>query len=187
MVIAVILTTVAGCGDSFGVLSASLGGDTAGERGLIRIVFLNNTPHRVVFTTGTYDSLDDVSVPTYSQFGLEDDGLTLPGYSETIIGSLTCARLFSIGSDRLLELIQTNDPDAELVPEASEPGVTFYREDDTDADGEPIVEGTIGPFEARLGVDFPCGALLIVQFEINDVGDEPFRIFYQIVPAESSR
>ena len=47
--------------------------------------------------------------------------------------------------------------------------------------------GFAPPFEALLGVDFPCSALLIIYFEINDAGPEPFRIDFQLIPSESDR
>ena len=184
-VLVAVLGVASGCGDVLSGLSASLGGDRAGERGQIRVLFINNTPHRAVFTTGTYDPLDEFAVPAFSQFGLEGDALTLPGDSESAIGAFPCARILSIGSSRLIALIKANDPDAELISEASQEGVTFIGEGE--AEGDPGSEGTISAFEARLGTDFPCGALLIIRFEINDVGDEPFRIDFEMVPSESPR
>jgi len=184
-VLAVVPGAVSGCGGVLLGLTASLGGATAGGRGEVRVLFINNTPYRAVFTVGTYDPLDEFAAPEFSQFGLADDELTLPGDSESAIGAFPCARVFSIGGPRLLALIQANEPDAQLVVEASQGGVAFYDQSETGAD--PVSEGTIGAFEARLGTDFPCGALLIIRFEINDVGDDPFRIDFEIVPSESPR
>ncbi len=186
-VLAAVLGTASGCGDVLSGLSASLGGDRAGERGRIRVLFINNTPHRAVFTTGTYDPLDEFATPTFSQFGFEGDELTLPGDTESLIGAFPCARIFSLGSSGLFTLLEANDPDAELIPEASQEGVTFFAEGEAEAEGDPVAEGTISAFEARLGSDFPCGALLIIRFEINDIGEEPFRIGFEIVPSESPR
>ena len=181
-----VLGGASGCGDIFSSVSASLGGATAGARGEFRVLFINNTPHRAVFTMGTYDTLDAFAAPAFAQFGFEGDDLNLPGDSESLIGAFPCARVFSIGSSRLLTLIKGNDPDAELISEASQEGVTFFAEDEPNGEGE-ISEGTIPAFEARLGTDFPCGALLIARFEINDVGSEPFRVDFEVVPSESPR
>lgn len=182
---AAVMLTATGCADVFSGATASLGGNAAGERGAVRVVFINNTPHRAVFTAGTYDPLDEIAVPAYSQFGLDGEELTLPGDSESAVGGFRCARVFSIGGSRLLTLMQANDPDAAFVTEALQGGVTFFRDAETGTD--PISEATISPFEADLGVDFPCGALLVIRFEINDVGDGPFRIDFEIVPSESPR
>ena len=35
--------------------------------------------------------------------------------------------------------------------------------------------------------DFSCEALLILRFEINDVGEQPFRVDFELVPSESPR
>ncbi len=184
---AAVMLTALGCADVLSGATASLGGDAAGERGDVRVLFINNTPHRAVFTVGTYDPLDEFSVPVFSQFGFEGDELTLPGDTESAIGAVPCARIFSIGSSRLFTLIEANEPDAELIAEASQDGVAFFGEGEAEAEGDPVSEGTLSAFEARLGSDFPCGALLIIRFEINDVGDEPFRIDFEMVPSESPR
>jgi len=184
-VLVALLGVVSGCGDVLSGLTASLGGETAGGRGDVRVLFINNTPHRAVFTAGTYDPLDEFAAPAFSQFGLEGDELTLPGDSESAIGAFPCARILSIGGSRLFTLIHANEPDAELIVEASQDGVTFLAEGETE--GGPISQGTIPAFEARLGSDFPCQAFLIIRFEINDVGDEPFRVDFEMIPSESPR
>jgi len=182
-----LILLLTGCADVLSGLTASLGGGTAGERGTVRVVFINNTPYEAVFTTGTYDPLDELSpVPGFSQFGYVGSPLILSGDSESAVGGFECARVFSIGSDPLLTRIEQNEEDtANLVVEAMDRGVTFVTEQGAGSD--PIVEGAIASFEARLGTDFPCGALLIIRFEINDVGDEPFRIDFEMVPSESPR
>ena len=44
------------------------------------------------------------------------------------------------------------------------------------------IEGFAPPLRALLGVDFPCGAIVIVRFEIADLGDAPFRADFEIIP-----
>ena len=178
---------VGGCGETFTHLTASFGGDDAGDRGAVRVLFINNTPHRAVFTFGSYDQTDPSSQPDFEQFGSDDDGLTLEGDSESAIGSINCARVFSIGGPRLLALIQENLPDAELEAEALIEGVGFFRTDPQDEGGEAVSKGKAPPFEALLGVDFPCNALLIFRLEIDDLGSDPFRIDFELIPSESTR
>ncbi|MEP0844029.1 MAG: hypothetical protein HRF43_15105, partial [Phycisphaerae bacterium] len=50
------LAGTAGCDlDTFLNNTASLGGNTPGQRGNVRVAFINHTPFRAVFTYGTYD------------------------------------------------------------------------------------------------------------------------------------
>ena len=51
----------------------------------------------------------------------------------------------------------------------------------------PVSQGKAPPFEALLGVDFPCNALLIVRFEIDDLGPSPFRVDFELIPSELTR
>ena len=192
---AVLLTLVVpgitGCGEAFVNLTASLGGDTAGERGTIRVLFINNTPHHAVFTFGSYDQTDQFSQPGFEQFGLSEFGATLEGDSSSEIISIECARVFSIGGPDLLTLIEQNLSEAALDEDASVEGVEFFSipSDDAEGDdsGDPISEGSAPPFEALLGVDFPCSALLIIRFEFDDLGPDPFRVDFELIPSESTR
>jgi hypothetical protein len=65
-------------------------------------------------------------------------------------------------------------------------GVAFYTPPDDDA-AAPVLAGVAPPFEALLGVDFPCNALLILRFERNDAGPDPYRIDFEFIPSESAR
>lgn len=167
--------------------TASLGGDTAGDRGTIRVLFINNTAQTAVFTAGTFDLLDEFTAPTIVQFGFSDAAVTLPPESESAIGSLPCARVFSVGGSRLLTLVGANADATSLVPESTIFGVDFYTEAEDDATAAPVAVGSSAAFDTQLGVDFACGALLIVRFEINDVGDAPFRVDFDLIPASSTR
>ncbi len=185
------LVAMAGCGQSFANLSASLGSGRAGGRGNIGVLFINNTPHRAVFTFGSFDQTDQFSEPDFKQLGLDDPGVTLDGNSSSAILSIECARVFSIGSPSLLRLIEENLPDVTLDDDAFLEGVEFFSVPPEDGDGpetaEPVSEGVAPPFEALLGVDFPCNALLIIRFEFDDVGPDPFRTDFELIPSESSR
>ncbi|UCC31962.1 MAG: hypothetical protein JSU86_06720 [Phycisphaerales bacterium] len=182
---------IAGCGECFVNLTASLGGDWAGERGAVRVLFINNTPHRAVFTFGSYDQADQFSQPDFAQFGLSEFGATLEGDSSSQIISIECARVFSIGGPGLLTLIEQNLSEAALDDDAFVEGVEFFSisSDGADGDdsGDPVNEGSAPPFEALLGVDFPCNALLIVRFEFDDLGHDPFRVDFELIPSESTR
>ena len=176
---------IAGCtGDSLN-LTASFGGATAGGRGEVQVLFINNTSHRAVFTVGTYDQTDPDDEPDFSQFGHDDGGLILEGDAGSPIGSLDCARVFSIGGPRMLALVEENVSDEDLLTEALIEGVEFFSVDGDDEAAAPVSEGTAPAFEALLGVDFPCSALLIIRFEEDEPGS--FRIDFELIPSESNR
>lgn len=179
------LAALCGSCGALRALTTSLGGSTAGGRGIVRVLFMNNTPDQVVFTAGTYDPADETSVPSAVQLVLNaTDGTTLAAHSRSGIGTLACARTLSLGSQKLLDLLAANAPNFSVTPEAGVAGITFY---DTSGGGDPVSVATIPAFDARLGVDFPCGALLIFRFEVNDVGDMPFRVDFELIPAVSPR
>jgi len=178
------LVVLSGCGEDSCNRTASLGGDISGSRGQVQIVFINNTPFRSVFTFGTYDQTDQSSEPDFRQFANDPAGLILEGDSTNPIGALECARVFSIGGPRLLALIAENLPDAPVADEALIEGVEFLSvpDDSSGATPTPVSQGTSPPFEALIGVDFPCGALIIIRFEIDDLGPAPFRVDFELIP-----
>lgn len=181
-----------GCAIPLANLTTSLGGTTTGSRGTVRVLFINNTPHRAVFTYGTYDQTDQFSQPDFRQLGLEETNRNLDGNSESSIrptdgqSPLFCARVFSIGSPNLRSLIDENLAGATVIDEALVDGVEFFDVDE-DGDADPKSVGFAPPFEALLGADFPCAALLIVRFELDDLGPDPFRIDFELIPSASTR
>lgn len=96
---------------------------------------------------------------------------------------MDCARVFSIGGPGLIDAIQDNDPDfpGDLDEPALVPGVYFSSSSLNSLNAALPTAGFAAPFEAGLGVDFSCDALLIVRLEINDVGPEEFRIDFEII------
>jgi len=177
-----------GCTDLFQNQTGSLGGDTAGDRGTVQVLFINNTPYRAVFTFGNYDQLDQDSGPDFDQFGLRESDPNLDGDMESGFVELACGRVFSVGGPQLIALIEDQlDDDSEIVEEALIEGVEFFALPDEGSDDDPVSQGFAQPLEALISVDFPCGALLIVYFEIADAGPDPFRIDFELVPSESTR
>lgn len=173
-----------GCGELLGPFAASLGGTVPGERGTVRVLFINNTPHRAVFTFGSFDPLDPLAQPDFGQFGIDDAQPVLDGGSSSEIITGVCARVFSIGSPDLLDRILRTQPGDSLDQDALAFGVQFL---DVSDDGQSTLVGVAPPFEAELGFDFPCEALLILRFEIDDFGPDPFRTVFELIPSESTR
>lgn len=183
-----------GCGESLLNQTASLGSATAGQRGTLRVLFINNTPYQAVFTYGSYDQHDQDSQPDFEQFGLQDFPAKLDGDSMSSISVtntrafIDCARVFAIGSDRLHEFIRQHVSDVDLVSEAMVEGVEFLEIPAQDElSNQPRSVGFAPPFEALLGVDFPCQALLVIRFERNDLGPAAFRVDFELIPPESDR
>ena len=176
-----------GCGDTSLDDFESLGSGVAGRRGEIQVVFFNHTGLRAVFTAGTYDQADRQSEPDFVQFGLdENDRLLDPGGTSGAL-TLTCGRVFAIGSPELLQLIAENLPNADLEPEAVVEGADFYTVPADDVAGEPVLTGNAPAFEANIGEHFPCNALLIIDVEIDDSNPNSFRFSFQLIPSESDR
>ncbi len=185
-VVVVGLATLGGTGCGFlGLTStASLGGNTAGGRGTVEVIFINNTALRPVLTFGTYDNLDPDSQPSFRQITLDGD-LTIEADGVTERLSLFCGRVFSVGSAELLDLIDRNVDDDSVEPDALVDGVEFFDTVSADPDAAPT--GAAPPFEALLGVDFPCNSLLIIYLENDDSGTDPFRIDFQLIPSSTTR
>jgi len=172
-----------GCSEFFRNQSASLGGDQAGDRGTLRVLFINNTPQRAVFTYGTYDQSDPDFQPDFEQFGPLDSDLNLDGDSSSAIRTVDCGRVFAIGSDGLTSLIEAN-AQGTVIDEALVDGVGFF-DLDTDDNAETRA-GVADPLEALLGVDFACNGLLIIYLEPG-AGGNGFRLNFQVIPSESGR
>lgn len=182
-----LLITVSSCGTDFRNQTASFGGDVAGERGVVRVIVINNTDFRPVMTFGAYDQLDRERAPDVVQIRLDDGVVTLDPDGQTPILGVNCGRIFSIGGEELLRRIEESGT-ADLDEFALVTGVQFFAPvDENEPDGEPELVGSAAPFDGLLGVDFPCGAQLIFRLEINDPGPEPFRIDFELIPSDSTR
>jgi len=183
---AILVGGLAGCGADFINQTASFGGPTAGQRGDVQVLFINNTPNRAVFTYATYDPSDPDARPDFGQFGPADENRALDGGTASPIDTLSCARTFSIGEPAVLALIENNLPEAPVVDDALVEGVQFFSIDPA-GEADPVPAGAASPYVALLGVDFPCNALLIIRFEIEDAAAVPVRIDFEIIPSESDR
>lgn len=154
----------------------------------IQVGFVNNTNARAIFTFGSYDQLDQDTVPTnFSQLRLEANT------SSNQIAQ-PCRRTFSVGGAELIRLIKENEASPAINvndPRALVRGVNFS----TAPLGDPLeaepTEGTALGREVLLGVDFTCSrtsplettgtGLLIFTFEEDAGAPGGFRIDYQFV------
>ncbi len=179
-----VLLLLAGCSsETFLNQTASVGGNVAGSAGDMEVIFINNTPFRAIFTYGTYNNTDQFSEPVAFQFVGNAGGVTLEAESTSPVITLPCDRVFSIGDSELLRLIRENRDDANTFDdEALGLGVGFSAAELGNADAGRATEGFSEPLRALLGVDFPCGSILVVRFEINDATDVPFRTDFEMIP-----
>lgn len=189
-----------GCGEGLANLTASLGGGIAGQRGVVGVVLINNTPYRAVLTMGSFNQTDPSSPPDFRQFSLMDAATVLDGNTASDILSIRCARVFAIGSPRLLERIESHVASDEVDEEALVPGIDFFEvpakePGEGEASDGAILQvqdsatriGSAPSFEALLGVDFPCGALLIFRQENEDTGTGLFRLEFELIPSQTTR
>lgn len=154
----------------------------------IRVGFINNTNFRAIFTFGSYDQLDQESIPTnFGQLRLEantaSDTFTQP-----------CRRTFSVGGAELVRLIDKNrnDPAINITDErALVDGVNFSGAPLGDPLEADPTEGTADGTDRLAGVDFTCArtdireltgtGLLLFTFEEDGASPGGFRIDYQFV------
>ena len=183
IVLAILLLATSCSTETFLNQTASLGGDTAGSAGNIYVAFINNTPYRAIFTYGTYNNTDQTAVPALRQFVGNVNGSVLGGNDVANMVSIGCNRVFSIGDSELLRLIEENRTDADtLDAEALVQGVAFSDAPLGDENAGIATKGFAPPLRALLGVDFPCGAILVIRFEVDELGEAPFRIDFEIIP-----
>ncbi|HEY3244597.1 MAG TPA: hypothetical protein VGM03_14750 [Phycisphaerae bacterium] len=171
--------------------TASFGGSVTNQRGHVRVLFLNNTPFRAIFTYGTHSNTDRDSNPDFHQFTGVMGQMTLEANSFSTIQMVNCDRVFSVGGAELLQLIgrNSNTNGASFDRPAFTEGIAFSSAAIGSEDAEAPTEGLAAPLEALLGVDFPCGAMLIVRFEQDDALTPPlrFRADFSMIPASSDR
>lgn len=182
------LLALAGCSsETFLNQTASFGGDQAGGRGTVSVGFINNTPFRSVFSYGTYNNTNQFEQPVVQQFVGNSGGSSLEGDEVAEMVTLPCNRVFAIGDPEMNRLIEENLD--EEVLEALDEDVLFDNIAFSSAAlGEPnsavATEGFAPYVRALLGVDFSCGSILIIRFEISDVGPAPFRADFEVIPPE---
>jgi hypothetical protein len=168
-------------GDGLLHQSASFGGDVAGQRGTSEVIFINNTPYRAIFTFGAYDDFDANTEPELISFSPEDD-FNLEGGASIGPLSITCSRIYSIGGAAMIRLSVKNLSREALPSDALVPGAYFSDAPlGSDEESEPT-EGTAGPLDMLIGLDFPCDSVITIRFEENDVGSDEFRIDYEVIP-----
>lgn len=163
-----------GLGPSPGCTNDILTNLTRAMEGRISVGFVNNTPFRAIFTYGTYNPQQQFSTPDFFQLRLE-------GNSISVIREPFCNRRIGLATEDLILRLRRSEID---IPdrEAFHSAVFFSAAPLGDLlEAEPT-EGVAAGREEELGIDFPCGGLLIYTFEEDPrfLGD--FRIDFEVVP-----
>ncbi|MFQ5501924.1 MAG: hypothetical protein ACE5EQ_06435 [Phycisphaerae bacterium] len=154
----------------------------------IQVAFINNTNFRAIFSFGSYNPLNQDTLPTNSQ------QLRLEGNTASPQIAQPCRRVFSVGGDELIRLIKENERDPAINvtdPRALVRGVNFSAAPLGDPlEAEPT-EGTALGMVRNVGIDFTCdrsdirdvtgSGLLIFTFEQDPAAPGGFRIDYQFV------
>jgi len=177
---------IAGCSlDALLHQTASFGGATAGQRGNSQVLFINNTPYRAIFTFGAYDDWDQDTQPRLFSFGPNDRNLE--GGQSSAVLSVQCARVYSIGGDTMRRLAEENLAETAVSKETLVPGVFFSSAALGDENEALPTEGMAAPLDLWIGADFPCNSLIVFRLEVNDVGEDAFRVDYEVIPSREPR
>lgn len=160
--------------------TASLGGDVAGQRGSAEVVFINNTPFRAIFTFGAYDQFDRNTQPILIQTTVEADSQLAPQ-------PVTCSRVFSVGGEGLITRVRENLSAGQYDESLLLEGAGFSSAPASSPEANQPNEGVAPPIDAFIGVDYSCASVVIVRFEVNDLGPDPFQITLSAIPADSTR
>jgi hypothetical protein len=175
-----------------------LGGDVAGGRGSIEVVFDNQTPYRAIFTFGTYDPQDQTSVPVYGQFAVDPEqdetpfnrGLDPDTVSPRGSVFINCGRVFSLGGQELINRIEAEDVEpfnnAPVIEAALRTGIYFTAAplDDPDANAVENFAIRADPVVSLVGVDYGCDSLLVYTLRLDPENSERVIVDLAVVPAE---
>lgn len=168
--------------------TASLGGATPGSRGVVGVVFDNQTPYRAVCTYGAFDQQDraflfnsnQAANRQIGQFVLNPDPTSV--VQASLLGNTTStevtfinARTLSVGTQRLIEVIQMSRLPIALDDEAMKPGISFWPDDPTAT--QPV--GRIDGVTLLEGYDFQPGSLVVYTLAQN--ADGSFAIQSQVI------
>lgn len=197
MLVAACLLAPLACHDLWINTVAPLGGDVAGGRGLVEVVFANETPYRAIFTFGIYDPQNQNSVPQFGQFAVDPQqdetafnrGLAADTVTQRGSVLFNCGRVLSLGGQEMLDRIREAEAspfnNAPLIEAAMRTGIYFTSAplDDPDANGVERYDVRADPVNSLVGVNFSCDSLLIYTLELDPEDAGRVRIRLDAVPA----
>ncbi len=204
-----------GCGSTMNPIdfwfnnTETLGGTVPGQRSYIQMAFVNNTPYRAIFTFGTYDPLNtDQEGPLafpiqFEQFYIDPDpNYRLERNSTSQTYGFRCGRAIGVGDAALVEIIEKNKLEkttggAPVYSEALRPivdeetgkkkaGIIFSdRPLDSEDAGTHITAWASG-FVTLQGADYPCEALVVYTFDLDDTQPGGVRVTTEVILPEAS-
>ncbi|HUN81376.1 MAG TPA: hypothetical protein VMV81_07680 [Phycisphaerae bacterium] len=154
----------------------------------IQVGFINNTPFRAIFTAGGYVPLNSATLPVgFVQLRVE-------GNTSSAAQIQPCSKLFSVGGQELIKLINDNitSPAINVTDQqALVVGVNFSSAPAGDPLAAEPTEGTAQPLEVTNGTDFTCvrttteqltgTGVLLFTFEQDAAAPGGFRIDFSFV------
>jgi hypothetical protein len=114
----------------------------------------------------------------------------LEGNSASTIQTVECHRIFAIGTENLIRATQLNLSPDELQENAQEslvPGVYFSSAPAGEEDEAQPTEGAAAPVDLQIGSEFGCSDLIVFRFEINQGGEQAFRVDVEVFPETETR
>lgn len=141
----------------------------------VQVSFINNTAFRAIFTFGSYNPLDQNTMP--QNFGQ----LRLEGASTSAQLAQPCRKTFSVGGQELIRLIDINDLPVN-DPRALIDGVNFSGAPLGDPLEAAPTEGAALGLDIQAGVDFNCAGLMLFTFEQDATAPGGFRIDFSFIP-----
>ena len=166
--------------------ATSLGGDTPGSRGSVRVTFINNTPYRAIFTYGVYDDQSTDFGPDFGQFMVNPPSTNaldgrLEGNSTSPVMTLQCARVFSIGGVELINRIKNQHLDSGTDADALVPGIGFSDKPVNDPEAGQATAGRADEVVTFQGTQFPCDSLLVYTFTPDSTKTGGVRVDLQVI------
>lgn len=148
----------------------------------VTVGVINATPYRAIFTIGSYDNLDEKTIPVPSTALLESQANDTTGLgtgsvrtASINVNSFTpvtavCRRAISIGAPEMIKLINDNKAiysnaqvNMKLDERALITGVNFSDAALDSPDVANPTRGTAAPLTLLQGEDFPCGSYVIIR------------------------
>lgn len=165
--------------------TASLGGTTPGQRGNVRVSFVNKTPFRAIFTYGTYDPLDtdtQFHTLTFHQFFVDPNPANrLEGNSESGIITMPCNRVVSLGGAELIQRIKDAHQASALSEEALTPGIAFSDKPLDDPQAGQATAGRAPAVETLQGAAYQCESLLVYTLNVDPAQPSGFRVDLNVI------
>ncbi len=151
---------------------------TKERAGNVSMVFINSTPHRAIFTVGTWDAWDRLGPGP-----IQLDFLRLAGNSTSGVFSLACRRNAAVGTEKLVKrALDTDADDADDFDANAFGAQVRFSSAPTDSEAADLpTAGTAEGREVLLGVDYSCADRLVFTFVEDPAAPGGFRVDFEVI------